>query len=154
MPRWVGPAFLTFSIGMVPWIVYLGNTLPQRTTAGHYRGAWVGFDVMLMAALFATGWLAARGRRRVAMPAVITATLLVVDAWFDVMTTVGREERLVSVLMALLVELPLAAMCLWIAGHVQRVVAGHLLLLGEPTEEQPDPPDPPTVRQSAPPRLR
>jgi hypothetical protein len=104
----------------VPWTVYLAATLPLRATAHHYRLAWVGFDVALIVALFATAFLAWRGRRLVVVPAVVTGTMLVVDAWFDVLTSGGRA-RSVSVLTAVLVELPLAAVCVWIAGHTEEL---------------------------------
>ena len=115
-PRWVAPLFALLGLLTVPWTVYLAFTLPHRATAHHYRLAWVGFDVALVVALFATALLAWRGRRLVIVPAVVTATLLAVDAWFDVLTS-GGGQRQFSLATALLVELPLAGVCVWIAGH-------------------------------------
>jgi hypothetical protein len=112
----VAPLFAALGLLTVPWTVFLAFTLPQRATAHHYRLAWVGFDVALILALFATALLAWQGRRAVIIPAVVTATLLVVDAWFDVLTS-GGEGLAVSSASALLAELPLAAVCVWIAGH-------------------------------------
>jgi hypothetical protein len=47
----------------------------------------------------------------------VIATLLVCDAWFDVLTSSGRD-RLVSLSLALVVELPLAGFCLWLTHSV------------------------------------
>ncbi|MCW2610870.1 MAG: hypothetical protein QOC93_2847 [Actinomycetota bacterium] len=115
-PRWIAPLFAGLGVLTLPWIVFLAFTLPHRATAHHYRLAWVGFDVVLMLALLSTAFLAWRGRRLVIVPAVVTATLLLVDAWFDVLTS-GGKQLLFSGALAVFVELPLAAVCVWIAGH-------------------------------------
>ena len=52
------------------------------------------------------------------LPATATATLLVVDAWFDVMTAGGRKADRHGVLMAVCVELPAAVFSLWLARRV------------------------------------
>src|SRR5438270_12972906 len=87
VPWWVGPAFTVLALGTVPWVIFLAVTLPRHATFAHYRGVWVGFDTGLIAVLALTGYLAWRGRPRVSLAATATATLLIVDAWFDVMTT-------------------------------------------------------------------
>lgn len=121
VPRWVGPLFLVLAVLTVPWVAELAVTLPKHQYTGHYRLAWVGFDLLLVGALARTGWVAWRGRDYVQIPAVITGTLLVVDAWFDVMTSHGRPQMLTAFASALFIELPLAAVCFWIARHAERV---------------------------------
>jgi hypothetical protein len=125
-PWWVAPAFAIFAIGTVPWVAYLAMTLPQRVTAVHYRAVWVGFDIGLVLMLAVTAYQAWRGRPRVALPAVSTATMLVIDAWFDVLTTPRGMDLVVAVVLAAAVELPLAAICLWIALHAEQVVERRL----------------------------
>ncbi|HEY5172672.1 MAG TPA: hypothetical protein VIK54_13175, partial [Acidimicrobiia bacterium] len=71
-------------------------------------------DVLIVAALALTAWRSARGDRRVAIPAAATATLLVVDAWMDV-TTAARADLWQSILLAVAIELPLAALSLLVA---------------------------------------
>ncbi|MGN6332794.1 MAG: hypothetical protein ACTHOD_14250 [Motilibacteraceae bacterium] len=107
----------------VPWIAYLWATLPQHADAQHYRLGWTGFDVALVLGLARTGQLLWRGRTRVELPAVMTATLLVVDAWFDVTTSPTRRDELFALATAALVELPLAALLAWIAAHAEQVRA-------------------------------
>jgi hypothetical protein len=55
--------------------------------------------------------------------ATATATLLFVDAWFDVLTSSTRAELVASVTEALLVELPLAVLCVLLARGVVRRLA-------------------------------
>jgi hypothetical protein len=113
--------FICLAVVTLPWIVYLWLALPTRDLSSHYRLAWVGFDVMLALALARTGWTAWRGLDHVELPAVASATLLIVDAWFDVTTASSRTGTGVALLTALLVELPLAALCVWIAVNAERV---------------------------------
>jgi hypothetical protein len=46
--------------------------------------AWVGFDLVGLAAFAATGWAIWRGRQMVIACLLVTGTLLCCDAWFDV----------------------------------------------------------------------
>ncbi len=52
----------------------------------------------------------------------MTGTLLVCDAWFDILTSRGTSDIVQAILSALLVELPLAVLCFWIAMNVNRAV--------------------------------
>ncbi len=112
----------------LPWICYLAVTLPYREVTVHYRAAWVGFDAGLVMALALTGFHAWRGSQRLAIAASATATMLLVDAWFDVMTTPGRDWY-VSVLLATFVEVPLAMVCLWLALHTDELVERRIAYL-------------------------
>jgi hypothetical protein len=126
--RWAGPAFALFSLILLPWIAYLAYSLPSRQVSADYDIAWAGFDVMLLAALASTGYFALRRSRYLATAATAAATLLVVDAWFDVMTTLPGQ-RLEPVALAAGVELPLAAVCVWLSLHTQQVAERRLVLL-------------------------
>lgn len=126
--RWAGPAFGLFSLILLPWIAYLAYSLPSRQVSADYDVAWAGFDVMLLAALAGTGYFALRRSRYLATAAAAAATLLVVDAWFDVMTTLPGQ-RLEPVALAAGVELPLAAVCVWLSLHTQQLAERRLVLL-------------------------
>jgi hypothetical protein len=139
VPRWVAPVFGLLAAFTVPWVAYLAATLPGHAVTVHYRLAWVGFDAGLVLALTLTAVQAYNGHRRVALAAAATATMLVVDAWFDVTTTPRGPDLLVSVLLALLVELPLAGLCLWIAWHSDRVVERRLRQLALRARRSPAP---------------
>lgn len=105
-------AFLAITGGgaifLAAWIVALAFTLPAHSTAHHWRLAWVGFDVAEASAM-AVACLAAFWARWLVVPAsLVVGTLLFCDAWFDVVLSAGTSDWLFSVLLALLVEIPLA----------------------------------------------
>jgi hypothetical protein len=55
------------------------------------------------------------------MTATATGVLLVVDAWFDVLTARSGKPALEALLLAIFVELPLSALSFWIVGNFIRV---------------------------------
>ena len=126
--RWAGPLFALFALIMVPWTVYIGESLPRRQLSPHYDVSWAGFDVMLLAALAATAFFALRRSRYLSMAATATAVLLVVDTWFDLMTT-PSEQLVQSIVLAAVVELPLAAVCAWLSLHTQELTERRIVLL-------------------------
>jgi len=105
---------------LIPWTVYLAVTLPKRDVDTHYRGAWVGFDLLLVTAIVLTAYYAFRVDTRVQLPATATATLLVVDAWFDVMTAGHRRPTILALVLAVCIELPAAGFSLWLARRVNQ----------------------------------
>ena len=115
-------AYMLTGIALIPWTVYLAANLPKRVVATHYRGAWVGFDLLLVVAIVFTAYFAFRMDTRVQLPAMATATLLVVDAWFDVMTSGSRQAMLQAGLLALCLEIPAALFSLYLARQVNRHV--------------------------------
>ena len=84
--------------------------------------AWTGPDVVMAAGLAATAWLGVRRDRRMAFPAASTATLLLVDAWFDVCTAPAGGP-LVLALADMCVEVVEAVGCLALAVAVWRTSA-------------------------------
>lgn len=126
--RWTGPLFGLFSLILLPWTVYVGESLPSRQLSPNYDVAWAGFDVILLAALAGTAYFALRRSRYLSSAATATAALLVVDAWFDVMTT-PANQRWQSILLAAVVELPLAAVCMWLSYHTEQLAKRRLTLL-------------------------
>jgi hypothetical protein len=107
---------------LLPWIVYLANTLPRRQFDRHYRAAWVGFDLFLVVVIIRTAYMAFRVDPRVQFPATATATLLAVDAWFDITTSANRTAFLQAVVLAILIEIPAAVFSIYLAHSVNRRV--------------------------------
>src|ERR1700733_5547302 len=126
--RWTGPAFAAFSLLLLPWIGYIAVSLPSRQLSPNYDIAWAGFDVLLLAGLAATAYFALRRSRYLTTAAAATATLLVVDAWFDCMTT-PADQRWQSFVLCGVVELPLAALCLWLSYHTHQIAEHRIRLL-------------------------
>ncbi len=109
--RRAGWLLVACGLALLPWLYVLATGLPATATAAHWPLAWVGLDALEALGLIATGLLAARGDRRHALAAAATATLLVVDAWFDTTTAAPGGDFATAVAMALGAELPLAALC-------------------------------------------
>ena len=126
--RWAGPLFALFSLILLPWTIYLGESLPSRQLSPNYDTAWSGFDGILMVALACTAYFALRRSRYLSTAATATATLLVVDAWFDVLTTPSGQQA-ESILLAAVIELPLAAVCMWLSLHTQQLSERRIMLL-------------------------
>ncbi len=94
--------------------------LPSEHRAAHWDIAWAGFDVALALLLLAVAVAASRRSPWFEGAATAAATLLFVDAWFDVLTSSTRAEFVVAASQAVLVELPLAALCLLLARDAER----------------------------------
>ncbi|MGH3378644.1 MAG: hypothetical protein ACRDP6_28355 [Actinoallomurus sp.] len=119
VPRWVGWLVVGAGVILLPWVAGLVFILPTRHEAAHYGASWIGFDLALSGMLVRTGWLAQKGREHIELSAAMTGTLLLVDAWFDVVTADSHRELAFALLLAFVGEIPLAAFCLWIAGRVE-----------------------------------
>jgi hypothetical protein len=115
--------FALVAIALVPWILYLTFTLPSRHVTSHYDLAWVGFDVGLTASFAATAWAAFRGSQWLAPLAAVTGTMLVCDAWFDIVTSHSGAEMWEAIAEAALAELPLAALCGYIVYDAESFLA-------------------------------
>jgi hypothetical protein len=122
LPRWLAPLAICCLVGMLPWIVYLGLTLPGRVRATHYDVAWIGFDCGMWSVLAALAFFALRRHPATGPVASIASAMLVIDAWFDVVTSHG-EEFFIALMLALVAELPLAIICAWAAINAERIRA-------------------------------
>jgi hypothetical protein len=119
---WVVPLFALAGVVLVPWIVFLVHRLPSTHTAPHWDIAWAGFDVGL--ALMLLGVATAAWRRSLWLEGAATAAaaLLAVDAWFDILTSSNHLDLGIAIAEALLVELPLAVLCLVLARDAERIL--------------------------------
>jgi hypothetical protein len=116
------------TIGLIPWIVYLSLTLPEKYVAHNWTATWVGFDVLLLAFLAATALLGLLRRQLLVLTAFTTGVLLICDAWFDVLTA-GPGDRWLSGLTAVLGELPLAILLISGSLRILRLTVTRLYLL-------------------------
>lgn len=126
--RWTGPLFALFAVILLPWIAYIAISLPARQLSPNYDLAWAGFDVLLAGGLASTAYFALRRSRYLSTASTATATLLLVDAWFDCMTTPG-DARVESITLCFIIELPLAAVCLWLSYHAHQIAERRIVLL-------------------------
>ncbi|MGZ4380955.1 MAG: hypothetical protein ACXVZ2_01685 [Gaiellaceae bacterium] len=114
------PLFALAALVLVPWIVVLARALPSAHRAAHWDVAWAGFDVALATLLFTVALAAWRRSPWLEGAATAAATLLFVDAWFDILTSSTGAELTVASIEAGLVELPLALVCLLLARDTDR----------------------------------
>jgi hypothetical protein len=116
----VAPLFAILGIGLVPWTVWIAYDLPQRHLARHWDLAWGGFDAAMAGLLLATAIAAWRHSPWIQSTATAAATMLACDAWFDMATASRGAEQAMAIATALLLELPLAVLCLWVARNAER----------------------------------
>ena len=121
--RWVAPLLALGALLLIPWTLVLAYRLPARHTTNHWDVAWVGFDIAIAVALSATAWGTARRSAWAPEAAAVTATLLLCDAWFDIVLASGRGEQLEAGLEAVFVEIPLAIFLVFVARHYEQTLA-------------------------------
>jgi hypothetical protein len=118
--RWIAAAFACAAVALVPWIVLLAYGLPDHLRVRNWATAWVGLDVLLFVAIALTAWLAYRRDLRYGLTAAVTGAICLVDSWFDVTTSTGQGWW-IAVALAVLVELPFAVACGWLALRAYRL---------------------------------
>ena len=111
--------------------VLLALTLRRHDEAVRWGTVWVGFGIALTAWLAVTAWAVWRRRQFVIVAALFSATLLLTDVWFDVMTAAPRNDLLVSIASAVFGNIPLAMLLAVVAyrlimatAHNARRMAG------------------------------
>lgn len=107
------------AIFLIPWVLYLELVLPTHYEAYHWRGAWVGFDIGLVAFLAATAVLGFRRSHLLSIAAFATGVLLVVDVWFDIMTA-SPHDRPTSIITGVCGNIPLASILMGVGIQTGR----------------------------------
>ena len=120
--RLIAPFFALAGLVLIPWTIWLTFSLPTHHETENWKTVWAGFDLAEAAALVVVAITAIRRSLWLAPVAAIAGTLLCVDAWFDITLEAGGKHLLLAVLEAAFVELPLAAICFWVARDVERAL--------------------------------
>ena len=120
---WVIGVFGLIGFGMLPWTIWLSASLKPQHASAHWDIAWSGFDSALALAFLLTAFAAWRRSPWVGALAAATGTLLLTDAWFDIALESHSDELRNAVYLAVFAELPLAALCFWIAYRTERFLA-------------------------------
>ncbi|MFE0191684.1 hypothetical protein [Streptomyces sp. NPDC059008] len=110
--RWQGRVLVGAGLALLPWLGYLAGTMPPAEAA-----AWVALDALEAAALLTAGTRLLRGGLRHRAPAAAAAVLLLADACIDLATAAPGPELATAIAMAAAAELPLAALCTWLAAR-------------------------------------
>ena len=122
VPRWAALLLTAVAAGLVVWTLYLTYALPARHVTDHWRIAWAGFDIGLALALATTALGVLREAQWVDATAAVAATLLVTDAWFDIVLADPGVERMEAIGLAVIGEIPLALFCVWIVMNSERAI--------------------------------
>jgi len=107
-PRWITGLYVISALILIPWTFYIADNLPQYHIAQHWDLAWAGFDVFMIVLLLITIFFAVRRKIWLSLSATALATVLVVDAWFDVLTARPGHQQKDAILFAVLIEVPIA----------------------------------------------
>jgi hypothetical protein len=121
--QWVVVVFGVLGVGLLPWTIWLSSTLQPHHVTERWDVAWSGFDSGLALLFALTAFAAYRRSAWVGTLAAATGTMLVVDAWFDVILESHADELRNSLLLAIFAELPIAALCFWIAYRTEKFLA-------------------------------
>jgi DNA-binding PadR family transcriptional regulator len=108
---WLGRGVLIAGLAMIPWVLILACSLPPAIRAAHWSTAWARLDALEAAGLMTTGAALIGRCSWLCLPAAITSTLLVADAWFDITTSAPGHAATVAIAMAVFPELPIAGLC-------------------------------------------
>jgi len=117
IPAWASRLYVVLGLVLVPWTVFLGSTLPKHHLSAHWDVSWTGLDIGLTLSLICTGLLAYAKSIWLIIAASTTGSLLLVDAWFDVMSEKSAFVLHQAIVLALLFEIPLAIMSYYLAFH-------------------------------------
>jgi hypothetical protein len=126
--EWVVLVYGAAGVFLLPWAVWLSASLRPEHVSERWDIAWSGFDVGLAVGFCGTAFAAYRRSPWVGALAAATGTLLLTDAWFDVMLESHGSELAVAIFEALVFELPMAVFCFWIAQRTERFHARALHL--------------------------
>ena len=116
-------------VALAAWIAILLQTLPERYTSSDWRAVWVGLDIAELLGFAATAWAAWSQRQIVIFFMIMTGTLLVCDAWFDLALDYGSSGFTTSVLSAVLAEVPLALIMFAAARRLIKVTVHTVMQL-------------------------
>jgi hypothetical protein len=108
--QWVSLTLGVVAVGLIPWTVLLGRTLPEETRVRNWATAWIGLDTVLIVGCTVTAVLARRRAERMRVTAAATGSVALLDGWFD-MTTAATGTEFLAAVGCSIGELLLAVVC-------------------------------------------
>ncbi len=94
--------------GLALWVVHLAFNLPESYRAQNWDLAWVGFDLFMFVTLAITTWGIWRQRQIAIFGSIVSATLLVIDSWFDMATSQDGFDFRGAIIAAVVFQIPIA----------------------------------------------
>ena len=120
IPRWAVAFFLGGAVVLIPWIVLMFTVPSVVNVPKHWELVWGGFDCFLVLGFAVTAFRLITRSPRGAVTSAMTGTMLLIDAWFDVLTT-HRGGVWVSILMAVFAEIPCAVICFAVSRRIVKL---------------------------------
>ena len=121
LPSWASSLFIVISMILIPWTIYLSFALPAHHLSKNWDITWVGLDGIIILSLLSTGILARNRSIYVVISAIITGTLFITDAWFDILSYHWFSRGFnIALVMAIFGEIPMTIMNYSLAIHVLR----------------------------------
>jgi len=125
------------SVALAAWIGILAVSLPPTFRIDHWQVVWVGLDLGELAGFVMMVWASWKQRQLIIFAMIFTGTLLICDAWFDVGLDAGTPNFTLSLIVALVVELPLAALLFAGARRLVRITVEMVMRLEGVTKPVP-----------------
>jgi hypothetical protein len=123
-PTWFRRLCLIAVVVLIPLFITVASVSPRTQQLHNLRLFWSGLDVFELIGMALTGWCLMRRSPHVVGAAAITGTLLMSDAWFNIITTIGKPHR--AALVMAFVEIPVAIYAFVIARReVSSWTVGH-----------------------------
>lgn len=115
LPHWLFLFYGFCAAILLPWVVYLSLSLPTHQITDHWDIAWSGFDVVIIILLIVSAYFLARRSIWIILSSAALSMLLIIDAWFDVITARAGKDTWHAILLAGFIELPVALLSLYFA---------------------------------------
>ncbi len=127
--KWAGKFYFASAVVLIPWIVILADSLPSRHVAHDWNTLWVGFDISELVMTLVTVYFLIKKKIWLLISASMLATLFIVDAWFDILTSKPGSSRDQAYLFGV-IEVGMSLLTFRLVYHVvQRAIPDHDLLI-------------------------
>ena len=94
-------------------IIFLFIDLPENYRATNWDIAWVGFDIILLLTILLTLWALFNHKQIAIVASSMSGTILIIDTWFDIVTSQPGRDFYIALVTGLLLEIPFALTLFW-----------------------------------------
>ncbi len=123
LPEWVPLLYGLACLILIPWTIFLAYLLPRKYVSRNWDVAWVGFDIFEIVLFALTAILAVKKSIWTALTSAMLSMVIIIDAWFDILTSRPGRPQFRSILEAVIIELPLAIISLYLAIAIFKHIA-------------------------------
>jgi hypothetical protein len=110
-PQKLAFILIAIAVVMVPWLIILGATLDGQAQVRMWSVTWIGLDLAEITSLVATAHFLVKRSLFVMTTASFSATLFLLDAWFDIMLSPAGSDWYQALFLAIVFEVPMFLIC-------------------------------------------